>query len=245
MFGLRELKKINIEIDVTNLNKSFGKRKVLDNVSFQVKRGGFLSVFGPNGAGKTTLIKILSTLVAPSNGKVSISGIDLNDDPISIRKKIGLISHSPLLYPDLNAYENLKFYGVLYQVPDLEKRINFMLEKVELSHRRYDLVRTFSKGMQQRLAIARALLHQPAILFLDEPHSGLDPHAVDILDGLINDIRGDHTFVMITHSLEKGIALADAVMILESGKIIFQQDKEYLDPDKFRQIYIQTVKGES
>ncbi|MBI4743395.1 MAG: ABC transporter ATP-binding protein [Actinobacteria bacterium] len=233
------------EIDVVNLNKSFGKRKVLDNVSFQVKKGGFLSIFGPNGAGKTTLIKILSTLVAPTSGKVLVSGISLDDDPTLIRKKIGLISHSPLLYPDLNAYENLKFYGTLYQVPHLEKRINFMLDKVELSHRRYDLVRTFSKGMQQRLAIARVLLHQPAILFLDEPHSGLDPHAVDILDGLINDIRGDHTFVMITHSLEKGIALADVVMILENGKIIFYQEKEHLDSDKFRKIYIQTVKGES
>ncbi len=233
-----------VEIEVEKLNKSFGKRKVLKDVSFQVSKGGFLSVFGPNGAGKTTLLKILSTLVAPSSGKVIVAGTSLEEDSVGARKKIGFISHYPLLYPDLTAYENLRFYASMYQAPSFEDRIDYLLERVELSHRRYDLVRTFSRGMLQRLSIARALLHQPSILFLDEPHSGLDPHAVEILDGLLEQIRADHTFIMVTHNLSKGLSLCSSAMILDEGKIIFQQNKESIDTEAFQQIYQQKVKGE-
>ncbi len=132
----------------------------------------------------------------------------------------------------------------MYQAPSFEDRIDYLLERVELSHRRYDLVRTFSRGMLQRLSIARALLHQPSILFLDEPHSGLDPHAVEILDGLLEQIRADHTFIMVTHNLSKGLSLCSSAMILDEGKIIFQQNKESIDTEAFQQIYQQKVKGE-
>lgn len=233
-----------VEIEVQQLNKSFGKRKVLNNISFQVERGGFLSIFGPNGAGKTTLLKIISTLVDPTSGKVLVSGHFLGEDSLGIRRKIGLISHNPLLYRDLTAFENLSFYGNMYTIPNLKDRIDFLLERVELSHRRFDLVQTFSRGMLQRLAIARALLHQPSILLLDEPHSGLDPHAVDILDGLLEQIRPDHTFVMVTHNIEKGLALCSSVMILDAGSIIFHQEKENLDLGMLRRIYQEKVRGE-
>jgi heme exporter protein A len=232
------------EIEVQELNKSFGKRKVLNNISFRLEKGGFLSIFGPNGAGKTTLLKILSALVDPTSGRVLISGQSPSDDSIGARRKIGLISHNPLLYRDLTALENLSFYGSIYGIPDPKERIDLLLERVELSHRRYDLVRTFSRGMLQRLAIARALLHQPSILLLDEPHSGLDPHAVDILDGLLEQIRPDHTFIMVTHSLEKGLALCSSAMILDSGRIIFQQGKESMDVETLRRIYHERVKGQ-
>ncbi len=203
-----------------------------------------MALFGPNGAGKTTLVKILSTLLAPTSGEVRISWLSIGDDAAAVRSKIGLISHNPLLYGDLTAEENLEFYGKLYRVENLRDRIDELLEKVELSHRRFDLVRTYSKGMLQRLAIARALLHRPSILFLDEPHSGLDPHAVDILDGLLDSIRRDHTFLMITHSLEKGLALASSAMILVGGKVVLRKDKKELDLKELKELYRQNVKGE-
>ncbi|MDI6817515.1 MAG: ABC transporter ATP-binding protein [Actinomycetota bacterium] len=232
------------EIEVAGLSKYFGKRKVLTKISFELEKGGFLSLFGPNGAGKTTLVKILSTLVAPSEGTVSVAGLDPYKNSAAIRAKIGLISHSPLLYLDLSAEENLKFYGAMYGVDNLDARIDELLEQVELDHRRYDLVRTFSKGMTQRLAIARALLHRPSVLFLDEPHTGLDPHAVDIFESLLDTIRQDHTFVMITHNIERGLALCSKAMILYNGQIAFYQNKADLDKDMFNEIYRQKVKGE-
>ena len=231
------------EIEVTKLNKYFGRRQVLKDLNFTIKKGAFLSIFGPNGAGKTTLVKILSTLERPTDGIVKISGSTLGDDATDIRKKIGLISHSPLLCLDLNAYENLEFYGTLYGVDDLKARAEHLLDQVELGHRRYDLVRTFSKGMQQRLAIARALLHKPSIIFLDEPYSGLDPHAVDILDSLIASIRQAHTFIMVSHNLDKGLELCDTAMIVKGGRMIFFQDKKDIDLDGFKDIYRQAVSG--
>ncbi len=232
------------EIEAKNICRSFGRRDVLKDVSFTLEKGGFLSIFGPNGAGKTTLVKILSTLLSPSSGEVHIAGIKLDDDPTDIRKQIGLISHQPLLYLDLSAYENLIFYGTLYGVDDLEERAEKLLEQVELTHRRHDLVRTFSKGMQQRLTIARSLIHGPSILFLDEPHSGLDPHAMDILDGLIESIRADHTFVMVTHNLRKGLDLGSAAMIIEDGRIIFHKGKQDIDETEFEEVYRVAVRGE-
>ena len=232
------------EVEVKNLSKYFGRRKVLDNISFDLERGGFLSLFGPNGAGKTTLVKIIATLIAPSDGTVSVSGLDPAKNSAAIRAKIGLISHSPLLYLDLNAEENLKFYGTMYGVERLNERIDELLEQVELDHRRRDLVRTFSKGMTQRLAIARALLHKPSVLFLDEPHTGLDPHAVDILESLLDSIKQDHTFVMITHNIDRGIALCSKAMILYNGRIVFYQDKDELDIEMFKSVYHQRVKGD-
>lgn len=231
------------DIEAKGVTKAFGKRKVLDNISFEIEQGGFLSIFGPNGAGKTTLIKILSTLVAPTEGSVTIRGMSADQDALKIRGQIGLISHNPLLYPDLNAYENLEFYSRLYLIEKPQERIEELLEEIELSHRRYDLVRTYSKGMLQRLSIARALLHKPAILFLDEPHSGLDPHAVDILDNLISQIRAKHTFIMVSHNLDKGLNMCTDAMIVDGGKIVYKKPKEGLDVSEFREIYREHVKG--
>lgn len=237
-----EQKKERFSVQVKRLNKSFGRRKVLSEISFDLKEGEFLSIFGPNGAGKTTLLKILSALIDPTSGDVWISGLSVKEKSLAIRKKIGFVSHSPLLYIDLTAYENLKFYGRMYGVGRLEERIDELLEKVELNHRRYDLVRTFSRGMLQRLAIARVLLHEPEILFLDEPHAGLDPHAVDILDSFIADLKGSHTFIMVTHNLEKGLALSSQALILSGGAIVFQQKGEEIDPSLFRDVYREKVK---
>jgi heme exporter protein A len=229
------------EIVVEGLTKAFGRRDVLRDVSFTVERGGFLVLFGPNGAGKTTTLRILATLLASSSGTVRIAGRDLRDDPMPVRRSIGLISHSPLLYRDLTAYENLRFYADMYGIDDRERRITDLLDRVELSHRRYDVVGTFSKGMLQRLAIARALLHRPRVLLLDEPHSGLDPHAVDILDGLLAEVRDEHTFVMVTHHIQKGLELASQVLILDGGRVVFRQSGT-VDHGAFTAVYREHVR---
>jgi heme exporter protein A len=209
------------EIEVEKLTKSFGRRRALHDVSFRLQRGGFLTVLGPNGAGKSTLLRVLATLSTPSSGSVRVAGTDPRQDPTPIRRAVGFIAHSPLLYPELTARENLRFYGDLYGVPDAAARSDALLERVELDTRRNDRVRTFSRGMRQRLAIARALLHRPRVLLLDEPHAGLDPHAVDILDGLLAEVRTDHTFVMVTHSLERGLQWATQVIVLAAGEVAY------------------------
>jgi heme exporter protein A len=228
------------EIEVTKLTKIFGRRQVLRGVSFSVERGGFLSIFGPNGAGKTTILRVLATLLTPTGGSVSVAGHDVVEDAMPVRRTVGLISHSPLLYLDLTAYENLRFYADMYGLRDREERIDELLDRVELAHRRYDLVRTFSKGMRQRLAIARAILHRPRVLLLDEPHSGLDPLAIDILDGMLAEIRADHTFVLVTHNIAKGLELSTQVMIVDDGKICFQTSGG-VDPSAFSAVYREHV----
>jgi len=228
-------------VEVRDLTRTFGVRKALDSVSFDLPAGAFLSIFGPNGAGKTTLVKVLTTLTAPSNGSAKICGLDVVEDAVELRHRIGLISHNPLLYPDLSAEENLLFFADMYGVRGKEDRVRELLVAVELDHRRLDLVRTFSRGMLQRLSIARALLHRPEVLFLDEPYSGLDPHAVDILDSLIAQIREDHTFVMISHDLAKGLELCSHALILSRGSVVLSEEKSALDAQEFAQLYRSTV----
>jgi heme exporter protein A len=228
------------DIEVRELTKAFGRRQVLRGISFDVERGGFLSIFGPNGAGKTITLRILATLTAPTSGTIRVAGNDAREDAMPVRAMIGLISHSPLLYLDLTAYENLRFYADMYGLGDREERIAELLDRVELSHRRYDVVRTFSKGMRQRLAIARAILHRPRVLLLDEPHSGLDPRAVDILDGLLAEIRSEHTFVMVTHSIQKGLELATQALIIEGGTVVHTSPGG-VDPVAFAAVYREHV----
>jgi len=228
-------------VEVRDLTRVFGVRKALDGVSFELPTGAFLSVFGPNGAGKTTLVKVLTTLTAPSKGTAKVGGFDVVADAVELRSRIGLISHNPLLYPDLSAEENLAFFADMYGVADAKERVRELLAAVELDHRRLDLVRTFSRGMLQRLSIARALLHRPKVLFLDEPYSGLDPHAVEILDNLIAQIRSNHTFVMISHDLTKGLALCSHALILSRGKVVLSAPREEIDEAEFAATYRATV----
>ena len=229
-------------LEVQKLSRVFGVRKALDELSFTLPRGAFLSIFGPNGAGKTTLLRVLSTLTPPSRGSsAKVFGYDVVKDAVELRERIGIISHNPLLYPDLSAEENLRFFADLYCIADPQTRIDELLEAVELKHRRMDLVRTFSRGMIQRLSIARALLPHPDILFLDEPYSGLDPHASDILDGLIARVRDQYTFAMVSHDLDKGLELCSHALILARGKVVLFEERDKLDREQFRELYHQTV----
>jgi heme exporter protein A len=228
-------------VETIGLVRAFGARKALDGVSLTLPRGAFLSIFGPNGAGKTTLLRVLTTLSNPSKGTASVAGLDVVKDAVELRDRIGLISHNPLLYPDLSAEENLLFFSEMYGVSDPPARVHELLVAVELDHRRLDLVRTFSRGMLQRLSIARALLHRPDVLFLDEPYSGLDPHAADILDSLIASVREQHTFVMVSHDLAKGLELCSHALILAKGKVVLFEEKRDIDADEFARTYRSTV----
>lgn len=229
-------------LEVRDLSRTFGARKALNKVSFDLPEGAFLSIFGPNGAGKTTLLRTLATLSAPSRGsKVKVCGLDIVSEAFELRERIGIISHNPLLYPDLSAQENLEFFADIYCIDNAKQRIDELLEAVELKHRRLDLVRNFSRGMTQRLSIARALLPEPDIIFLDEPYSGLDPHAMDILDSLIAQVRDKHTFVMVSHDLDKGLQLCSHALILAKGKIVMFEEREKIDRDEFAALYRSTV----
>ena len=228
-------------LTVDHLTKSFGGRKAVDDVSFALPEGAFLSVFGPNGAGKTTLLRMLATLSRPTEGTVTLAGIDVKEEPERVREPIGLISPNPMLYPDLTAEENLMIYARLYGVEDPQARVRDLLEAVELKHRRLDVVRTFSRGMTQRLSIARALVHDPDVVFLDEPYSGLDPHAVDIFDELIGQQRADRTFVMVSHDLQKGFDMCTHALVLAKGRVVSFDEKDNLDFDEFHDLYRATV----
>ena len=232
---------MNPAITVEHLTKSFGGRKAVDNVSFTLPEGAFLSVFGPNGAGKTTLLRMLATLARPTEGAITLAGISLKEEPEQAREAIGLISHNPMLYPDLTAEENLLLYANLYGVRDPQKRVVELLDAVGLKHRRLDRVRTFSRGMTQRVSIARALVNDPSVVLLDEPYSGLDPHAMRIFDELIASVRANRTFVMVSHDLDKGLALADHVLVLARGRVVAFAEKESLALDEFHDLYRSTV----
>lgn len=231
----------DIAVSVAGLTKTFSTRKAVDKVSFELPRGAFLSVFGPNGAGKTTLLRMLSTLTRPTEGSIFIDGIDALEEPDIAREHMGLISHNAMLYPDLTAEENLLFYARLYGVKDPEKRVIELLDAVGLKHRRLDLVRTFSRGMTQRVSIARALINDPSVVLLDEPYSGLDPHAIEVFDQLIESVREDRTFIMVSHDLEKGLSMCTHALVLAKGRVVTFAERGDLDADEFRELYRSTV----
>lgn len=228
-------------IETKKLTKVFGDRKALDKVSIEVPEGAFLSIFGPNGAGKTTLVRTLATLSRATSGTALVAGFDAKEEPDKVREHIGLISHNPMLYPDLTAMENLMFTAQLYGVVNAEERVRELLRAVELDYRRFDVVRTFSRGMTQRLSIARALMNDPDVVFLDEPYAGLDPHAVEIFDGLIEQLRDGRTFIMVSHDLQKGFDVCTHALVLARGRVVSYAPKEDIDFEQFRQLYRETV----
>lgn len=228
-------------IETKKLTKVFGDRKALDKVSIEVPEGAFLSIFGPNGAGKTTLVRTLATLSRATSGTALVARFDAKEEPDKVREHIGLISHNPMLYPDLTAIENLMFTAQLYGVVNAEERVRELLRAVELDHRRFDVVRTFSRGMTQRLSIARALMNDPDVVFLDEPYAGLDPHAVEIFDGLIEQLRDGRTFIMVSHDLQKGFDVCTHALVLARGRVVSYAPKEDIDFEQFRQLYRETV----
>jgi heme exporter protein A len=207
-------------IEVRGLTKAYGLRPVLRKLDLAVNKGEFVAVVGPNGAGKTTLLRILASLARPTFGEVRLAGLRLPGQAAAARRILGVVSHQPLLYGELTAQENLRFYGRMYGVADLEPRIEEVLGIVGLNSRRHDLVRKYSRGMQQRLAIGRGILHDPELLLFDEPYTGLDPEAAEALDGLLTQVSSEgRTVLMTSHDLVRAAGLASRVDILFGGKI--------------------------
>ncbi len=226
-------------IEVKRLIKSYGEHHALRGIDLNVKWGDILAIFGPNGAGKTTLLKVLATLVKPSAGDVSVAGFNLKQDAIMIRRRIGVVTHQTLLYDDLSAYENLRFYGKMYDVSNLRDRISQLVAQVGLESRIHDPVRTLSRGMQQRLAIARALIHDPPVLLLDEPGTGLDQHASAMFANILNStVNKQRAVLMTSHSLEQGAALSNRIAIMADGKIAYEGSKQ-MDISNLRDVYYQ------
>jgi heme exporter protein A len=226
----------NIAIEVRDLVKTFDGRPALKGVNLDIPAGESVVIFGPNGAGKTTLIKILSTIMNPTSGTIRINGLDAKKQPQRVRAGIGVVGHNILLYGNLTAYENLDFYRRLYGLKP--ERIAEVAEIVGMRHRLQDRVSTLSRGMQQRFSIARALLHNPSVMLLDEPETGLDQQAMAFLWSVFRGPEvSPRTLVFTTHSLELGLKAADRVLILSRGKIVHQSPRESLDPGILRDIY--------
>jgi len=229
-------------IQVQELRKDFGFLQALSGVSFNLNKGDFLTIFGPNGAGKTTLIKILTGLMRPTSGSAIIDGFDALEGNSMLRSRIGVISHATCLYPDLTALENLLFYAKLYGLDDPEERANKSISASGLQLRRHDPVRIYSRGMQQRLAIARATLHDPSVLFLDEPFTGLDLKATNGLKNKLHDLHKDkRTLIMTTHDISCGLEMCDKVAIQNKGKFLFLESIDRIDRESFETLYTETL----
>ena len=211
-------------IRVSNLTKKFGSFVAVDNISFSVEKGKIFAFLGPNGAGKTTTIKMLTTLLNPTSGVMSVNGFDPVRNEGDTRKSFGIVFQDPSLDDELTAYENLEFHGVLYRVPKkiLKKKIDELLKFIELWDRRNDLVKHFSGGMKRRLEIARGLIHEPQILFLDEPTLGLDPQTRNHIWGYIKNLnsRKKITVFFTTHYMEEAERVAGRIAVIDRGKIV-------------------------
>jgi heme exporter protein A len=231
-------------IEVNKLVKRFGLKTVLRGVDFKVKAGEFVALLGPNGAGKTTFLRILASLSRPSMGMVNIAGHKLPDEAAQVRGKLGVVSHLPLLYPDLTAEENLLFYARLYGIGGHTLRVTEVLEMVGLEDRRKDLVRTFSRGMQQRLAIGRAVLHDPQVMLFDEPYTGLDQDASGMLDTVLRSVAAEgRTVVMTSHDLTRSEELATRFDILSRGVIAASATRKDLKKTNLLKFYKQALTG--
>jgi len=233
-------------IQIQGLVKRYGLNTALRGVDLHVRDGEFVTLVGPNGAGKSTLMRIVATLLAPTEGQVSVGGWDFPRNADKVRRHIGLVSHQSLLYHDLSAAENLTFFGRLYQLDDIDDRVNEALKKVGLFARQRDPVAGFSRGMVQRLTIARATLHEPDVLLMDEPYTGLDQDASQLLDSLLDqEAQKGRTILMITHDLIHGLEHSDRVAILNNGRIVYEMESAALDKTDFVDLYMEQTRRSS
>ena len=225
-------------ISISNLHKRFGRKAVLRGVDLAVEQGKVVALLGPNGAGKSTLINTICGLSKPDRGDIQLGGVSLDRAGHEIRRYIGLVTHSPLLYDNLSAEENLLFFAKMYDLVEPQNRIETVLRAVDLWPRRRDTVRTFSRGMTQRLAIARAVLHSPPVLLLDEPDTGLDQESSQMLHDLVRQLgASDRAILLTTHNLDRAVDWSDSVCLLANGKIVHQESTAQLSGKQLRQLY--------
>ena len=225
-------------IRVESLYKGFGGPQVLRGLDLEIAWGATLVIFGANGSGKTTLLRLLATLSRPDRGSIQIAGLETRRSASSIRGLIGVVAHHPMLYRSMSCEENLSFFGRMYGLDDVGGRVTKLLTKVGLESRRNQRVRTLSHGMQKRLAMARAVLHDPPILLMDEPESGLDQGALKRMESLRRMETGrGRTIIAATHNIEWGLSWGESVAVLRGGSIAYESSRDGLDESEFRRTY--------
>jgi ABC-2 type transport system ATP-binding protein len=218
-------------ITVSNLSKHYEQVQALKGISFSIREGEFFGLLGPNGAGKTTTISIMSTILQPDSGNVTIAGFDLQKDPVSCKRNIGVVPQEIALYNELSAYDNLLFWGSLYDVPkrELKTAIDETLKLFGLFDRKHDKVKTYSGGMKRRINIASALLHHPKVLFMDEPTVGIDPQSRNLIFEVLEKLHKEGmTIVYTTHYMEEAERFCDRIGIIDKGEIVAQGTLEEL-----------------
>ncbi len=215
-------------IEVEGLVKYYGPRLVVDHLTFHAEKGEILGFLGPNGAGKTTTMRILTGYLPPNGGTVKVAGYDVLEQSMESRKRLGYLPESVPLYPDMNVFEYLKFMGDLHRVPDVEDRVDEVLEMVHMADRFGSLIGSLSKGMRQRIGLAQAILHKPDVLILDEPTIGLDPVQIVDVRNIIRELGKEHTVLLSTHILSEAQQVCDRVMIINKGKIVAEDSPERL-----------------
>lgn len=239
---LSEENKVIPAIEACSIAKSYGGRTVLRSVSLLVEQGEKLAIVGPNGAGKTTLLKILATLIRPTSGTARVNGLDIRTDGVEVRRRVGFIPHQPYLYHDLTVLENLAFYARMFDLQDPEAVAHRLVAQVGLAPRLHDRVGTLSRGMQQRVSIARAALHDPPVMLLDEPDTGLDQQAMEMLSSILNRKDTQRTVIMTTHNLDLGLSLCDRIAVLMNGVIVHIERCCETEPATFREMYRRLTK---
>ena len=231
-------------LEARGLVREYGPVVAVRDVDLAVGEGEFLTIFGPNGAGKSTLLGMLGGAMRPTRGNVFIRGVRLEYGQVEWRHRIGILSHRGFLYGRLTAEENLRFYGRLFGLEDLDRLVSERLDRVGLTNRAGFQARQLSHGMRQRLSLARALLHDPDVVLLDEPYTGLDPSAAAVLRDVLTELRdGRRTVVMVTHNLTQGLEMATRVAIQVAGRFAWEGEGSLLDPGGFEHLYHEVVEG--
>jgi len=227
-------------LKISRLTHRFGVVTALSDINLEIRKGDFISIFGPNGAGKTTLLKLIARLAKPTLGNIEFA----HPTNLQGREQVGYVSHLSLLYGDLTGFENLKFYASLYDLVEPDIQAEKQLRRMGLEPARDRLARTYSSGMKQRLSIARALLHNPSLLLLDEPYAGLDQHGSKLLSELLGELKAEgRTILLITHNIEEGLGLSNRLLVMNNGRIVHLDNCSENLKERFESVYFKLIDG--
>ena len=230
-------------LEILGLKKSFGMKPILRSIDLSIDEGERMALLGANGAGKTTLLRILAGLSRLTAGQITIDGLDLVQQTREVRRKVGFVAHQPYLYDDLTALENLLFFARMYAIEKPQGRAEHLLQRVGLSKKARERASSLSRGQLQRLALARALLHAPSLLLLDEPDTGLDQEGLEVLSTLLQEHREQGgTILFTTHDLEVAIRRSDQVALLHNGRMAYQKATTGLEQESIRQVYEEVIR---